>query len=221
MPDPTAAGPAVVRTIGHSTRSFDELVELLRSAGVRRVVDIRTVPRSRHNPQFDRATLPGALAREGLDYRHAPALGGLRRPARDSSNTGWRNASFRGFADYMQTPTFERAIRDLVTEARSTPLALLCAEAVPWRCHRSLVADALLARGVSVLHILGAGSPSPHVRTPFAVVEGEQVRYPPVEVSDHPLESFGDARPPDAPPRASSSGAVRRRRPPAGAAGTE
>ncbi len=187
----TAPSPPIVHTIGHSTRSVEALIDLLRAADVRRVIDLRTIPRSRHNPQFDRATFPDSLAAHGIGYRHAPELGGLRRPARDSANGGWRNASFRGFADYMQTPTFDRAIRDLVEEARATPLAILCAEAVPWRCHRSLVADALDVRGVRVLHIIGGRSPSPHVRTAFAVVDGERLRYPPVPVAAHPLESFG------------------------------
>ncbi|HYM68474.1 MAG TPA: DUF488 domain-containing protein [bacterium] len=166
-------------TIGHSTRTLDELVEALRGFGVQTLVDVRTVPRSRHVPQFNRETLSRTLPRRGIRYRHAPALGGLRRPRADSINTAWRNTSFRGFADYMGTPEFEEAVRALRRLAREEgPVALMCAEAVPWRCHRSLIADALAARRDGVMHIMTPGSARPHALTPWAVVDGTTVTYP-------------------------------------------
>jgi len=150
-------------TIGHSTRTLDDLVAALRSFGVRLLVDIRTVPRSRHTPQFNREALSRRLPRRGIRYRHLPGLGGLRKPRADSTNTAWRNASFRGFADYMETPEFAAALAELRALARDDgPAAIMCAEAVPWRCHRSLVADALVARGDAVLHIMGPEKAHPH-----------------------------------------------------------
>jgi len=166
-------------TIGHSTRTLDELVEVLRSFGVRTLVDIRTLPRSRHTPQFNREALSRRLPRRGIRYRHLPGLGGLRRPRADSTNTAWRNASFRGFADYMETPEFAVALRDLRALAREAgPVAVMCAEAVPWRCHRSVVADALVAQGDEVLHITARAKAHPHPLTPWARVEGGRVSYP-------------------------------------------
>jgi len=166
-------------TIGHSTRTIDEFVDALRSFGVRTLVDIRTVPRSRHVPQFNREDLSRTLPRRGIRYRHLPTLGGLRKPRADSENTAWRNAGFRGFADYMGTPEFEDGLRDLRGLARGAgPVAVMCAEAVPWRCHRSLVADALLARGDRVVHIMQAGQGRPHTLTPWASVRGRRVTYP-------------------------------------------
>ncbi len=166
-------------TIGHSTRALDDLVGALRGFGVRTLVDVRTVPRSRHVPQFNREHLSRVLPRRGIRYRHCPALGGLRRPRPDSSNTAWRNAGFRGFADYMGTPEFAQAVRELRRLARTEgPVALMCAEAVPWRCHRSLIADALTARRDTVVHIMGGGSSRPHEVTPWAKVEGAAVSYP-------------------------------------------
>jgi uncharacterized protein (DUF488 family) len=173
--------PWDVLTIGHSTRSLESFVALLKSAGATGVVDVRTVPRSRHNPQFNRDVLPATLATAQLAYIHIPGLGGLRRPVEDSVNGGWRNASFRGFADYMQTEAFAVALDELVAMAASTTPALMCAEAVPWRCHRSLIADALLARGFAVGHIMGGPSVRAHVLTPFAHIEGPRVWYPPSE----------------------------------------
>jgi uncharacterized protein (DUF488 family) len=164
--------------VGHSTRTLDELVEILRAHGVARVVDVRTIPRSRYNPQFNRDGLSKTLHNRHLSYRHMKALGGLRHARSDSINTGWRNASFRGFADYMQTPTFEEALERLLKLARQKPTAIMCAEAVPWRCHRSLIADALTARGYQVRNILSATSAKPHVLTPMARVHGRQVTYP-------------------------------------------
>jgi 3-methyladenine DNA glycosylase/8-oxoguanine DNA glycosylase len=165
-------------TVGHSTRSLDELVALLRAFDVTMVVDIRTIPRSRHNPQFGREALRPALRSRKLRYFHLPELGGLRRARKDSPNAGWRNASFRGFADHMLTEDFESGLAELRTLASEGRVALMCAEAVPWRCHRSLVADALTVRGARVEHITSKGRASPHRLTAFAEVEGTRVTYP-------------------------------------------
>ena len=167
-----------VFTIGHSTRSIDELVRLLRAHGVRRVIDIRTVPRSRHNPQYSRERLSPALHARRIHYTHLAGLGGLRRARPDSPNTGWRNASFRGYADYMQTSLFRRSLDRAIELARREPVVLMCAEAVPWRCHRSLVADALLARGIESREIASAVRARPHTLTGWARVEGTTVTYP-------------------------------------------
>jgi len=171
--------PPLVLTIGHSTRSLEDFLDLLRAHGVKRLADVRTVPRSRHNPQFNREALPESLGAAGIRYVHMPGLGGLRHARRDSPNTGWRNASFRGYADYMQTPEFAVNLEELVKLAGRGQIAIMCAEAVPWRCHRSLIADALLARGVRVEHILSATRRQPHALTPFAKVHGTSVTYPP------------------------------------------
>lgn len=166
-------------TIGHSTRTLEELVEALKSFGVRMLVDIRTIPRSRRVPHFNKRSLAQTLPRRGLHYRHLKALGGLRRPRPDSVNTAWRNPGFRGFADYLETEEFKGALEELRALARREgPVAIMCAEAVPWRCHRSLVADVLTARGDTVLHIMGPGRASPHTLTPWARVEGQRVWYP-------------------------------------------
>ena len=150
---------------------------------MRTLVDIRTVPRSRRNPQFEQTTLSGTLAAAGLGYVHLSELGGLRHPRRDSPNTGWRNASFRGYADYMLTRDFQAGLDTLLGLAtKRGPIAIMCAEAVPWRCHRSLVADSLLARGVEVAHIVASRQPSPHRLTPMARVQGTQVTYPAADV---------------------------------------
>jgi uncharacterized protein (DUF488 family) len=167
-----------VFTIGHSTRSIEAFIKLLESNGVRRLVDIRAIPKSRRNPQFSTAALAAALRAAGIDYVHLKALGGLRRPRKDSVNLGWRNASFRGYADYMQTPEFEAAIGWAMELGFEEPTALMCAEALPWRCHRSLVADALLARGVEVQEIISSAAPKAHQLTPLARVEGTQITYP-------------------------------------------
>jgi DNA-3-methyladenine glycosylase II len=169
---------AQIYTIGHSTRTLDELIKLLRAVDVRVLADIRTMPRSRHNPQFNGATLRAGLRRRGLLYAPVAALGGLRRAGKDSSNTGWRNASFRGYADYMLTEDFERGLSQLRELTAKGTVALMCAEAVPWRCHRSLVADVLTARGAHVEHIIGASHPSVHRLTPFAKVSRGRVTYP-------------------------------------------
>jgi len=167
-----------IYTIGHSTRPAAELVGLLQGHGVRTLVDVRTIPRSRHNPQFNSDALAATLAAADIGYVHMPGLGGLRRPKPDSINAGWRNLSFRGYADYMQTPAFAAAIDELIGIAGSQPTAIMCAEAVPWRCHRSLVADALLVRGVPTAEIVSATRATPHALTPFARVAGGAITYP-------------------------------------------
>ena len=176
---PAEAKTPVVFTIGHSTRPIDEFIRLLRAHGVQRVIDVRRVPSSRHNPQFDRANLSPALHRARIHYRYLPGLGGLRKAARDSRNTGWRNASFRGYADYMLTAEFAAELDNLLATGRREQVAIMCAEAVPWRCHRSLIADALTARQIPVEHIMGPGKRQPHRLTLFARVEGERITYPP------------------------------------------
>ena len=168
----------VIFTVGHSTRSFDELVEILRAHGIERLVDVRTIPRSRTNPQFNRETLSKALRNRRLSYRHMKSLGGLRKARSDSINTGWHNASFRGFADYMLTPSFGAALERLLKLAEQKPTAIMCAEAVPWRCHRSLIADALTARGYEVRDIMSVTSSKLHILMPMARVYGQQVTYP-------------------------------------------
>jgi len=167
-----------IYTIGHSTRPAEEFLRLLRGHGVRELVDVRTIPRSRHNPQFNSDALAATLAAAAIGYVHMPSLGGLRRPKPDSINAGWRNVSFRGYADYMQTPAFAAAIDELLAVARSQPTAIMCAEAVPWRCHRSLIADALVVRGVPTAEIVTATRAAPHALTPFARVAGIAISYP-------------------------------------------
>jgi len=169
---------ARIYTIGHSTRTFDELVAMLRSFNVSVLADIRTIPRSRHNPQFNRDTLRSALHTPRRRYVHLPELGGLRRAREGSPNTGWRNASFRGFADYMLTQDFEAGLAKLWALTANGPVALMCAEAVPWRCHRSLIADLLTARGARVEHITSAKRSVLHRLTPFAKIEGMHITYP-------------------------------------------
>ncbi|MGA9821248.1 MAG: DUF488 family protein [Desulfobaccales bacterium] len=171
----------LVYTIGHSTRPLEEFIRILLDFGVTLVADVRTVPRSRHNPQFNKETLPQDLGPAGLGYIHLPGLGGLRKTRPDSPNQGWRSPAFRGFADYMQTPEFEAQLSGLLELARNQPTAAMCAEAVPWRCHRSLIADALTVREVRVEHILGLGKSQPHRLTPFARVAGTRLSYPPEE----------------------------------------
>ncbi|MGH9740263.1 MAG: DUF488 family protein [Candidatus Acidiferrales bacterium] len=167
-----------VFTIGHSTRPIDEFIELLQAHGVKQIIDIRTIPKSRHNPQFNSDALAAALHGAKIRYVHIKELGGLRHARKDSVNLGWRNASFRGFADYMQTPEFAAALDRAIELARQRPSALMCAEAVPWRCHRSLVGDALLVRGFRVEDIISAAAPRPHSLTSFARVRGREITYP-------------------------------------------
>jgi uncharacterized protein (DUF488 family) len=165
-------------TIGHSNRPLEQFLKMLTAHGVELLVDVRTVPRSRYNPQFNRDNLPEALQAAGIAYLHMPGLGGLRHTRKDSIQTGWRNLHFRGYADYMQTPEFERHIEELLRLDRERRVAIMCAEAVPWRCHRSLVADALTARGIPVGHIMTATQVNPHKLTSFARIEGTAVTYP-------------------------------------------
>jgi uncharacterized protein (DUF488 family) len=152
---------------------------MLSAHGVKHLVDVRTIPRSRHNPQFNRDTLPEALQTAGIDYTHMKCLGGLRHALPDSPNAGWKNSSFRGFADYMQTPEFHAALEALIQLASEGPAAIMCAEAVPWRCHRSLIADALTVRGIHAEHIMSATKTQAHVLTAFAKTSGTEITYPP------------------------------------------
>ena len=167
-----------VFTIGHSIRPLDELVDLLRTHGVSGVADVRTVPRSRRHPHFTREALERSLPAEGIAYRHYAALGGLRKPRADSANGGWRHEGFRGYADHMQTDEFASAIEELLGYAATHTVAVMCAEAKWWQCHRRLVADALVARGVEVRHILTRRDAPRHELTPFARVDGARVSYP-------------------------------------------
>lgn len=167
-----------VYTIGHSNRSTDEFIAMLQARKIERLVDVRTMPRSRHNPQFNSDALPKSLAKAGIAYEHRKGLGGLRHTTKDSPNQGWHNASFRGYADYMQTDPFAKEIESLAELARQARIAIMCAEAVPWRCHRSLIGDALLVRGFTVLDIMSETNAREHKLTSFAEVEGTRITYP-------------------------------------------
>ena len=169
---------STIYTIGHSTRSIEEFVTLLHTFEIKVLADIRTVPRSRHNPQFGREELPQELSDAGIRYVHLPALGGLRHSPASELNAGWRNASFRSYADYMQTAEFAAGIDELLALATDARTAIMCAEAVPWRCHRSLVGDALLVRGIAVHDIMSATSAPEHQLTKFAAVNGTTITYP-------------------------------------------
>jgi len=168
-----------VFTVGHSTMPIERFIALLQTYGVKRLVDIRSAPRSRHNPQFNDTSLAESLTARQIEYVHIQALGGLRRAHKDSPNTGWRNESFRGYADYMQGEEFRDALETLIRMSRQERAAIMCAEAVPWRCHRSLVADALTVRGIPAVEILSESSYRMHKLTPFAQVEGTRITYPP------------------------------------------
>jgi hypothetical protein len=170
--------PKLVLTIGHSTRDLEVFIGLLQAHAAACVADVRTVPRSRHNPQFNKENLPDALRAAGIAYEHMPGLGGLRHTHADSPNKGWRNASFRGYADYMQTDEFQENLETLIARASKDRVALMCAEAVPWRCHRSLIADALTARSIRVEHILSGVRTQTHTLTPWACVRGKRITYP-------------------------------------------
>jgi uncharacterized protein (DUF488 family) len=173
-----------VLTIGHSTRPIDVFVDLLAANGVTHLMDVRTIPKSRHNPQFNSNALAGSLRDAGIGYTHVPGLGGLRRARPDSANAAWRNPSFRGYADYMQTPAFAEHLAEVIELAKTERVALMCAEAVPWRCHRSLIADALLARGVAVEEIVSETRRAPHKLTPFARLDGTSVTYPAIDAEE-------------------------------------
>jgi len=169
----------ILYTIGHSTRTLEELVDILKAQGVKVLADVRSIPKSRHVPQFNAETLEKELPARGIAYKSMPELGGRRHTRKDSINGGWRNASFRGYADYMQTPKFEAGLERLMKLAAKSPTAIMCAEAVPWRCHRSLIGDALLVRGWTVLDLMGVDKATPHKMTPFAKVNGLEITYPP------------------------------------------
>jgi len=165
-----------IYTIGHSTRTLEELVEILKVYSIERLVDVRTMPRSRHTPQFNAENLANSLKRNGINYFHLDTLGGLRKTSKDSINKGWRNTSFRGYADYMQTEDFKRGLSELM-ELAVVPTAIMCAEAVPWRCHRSLIGDALLVRGIEVIDIFSETKSVPEKLTSFAQTEGLTITY--------------------------------------------
>ena len=169
--------PAVL-TIGHSNRKWKDFLELLRAHRVKRVIDVRSIPRSRHNPQFNRETLSTKLRAARIGYVHLRKLGGLRHARRESPNMGWRNSSFRCFADNMQTSEFDAGLRRLMKLAKQKRTAIMCAEAFPWRCHRSLIADALAVRGIRVNDIMSMKRSQVHSLTPFARVQGHRVTYP-------------------------------------------
>lgn len=173
------ASEPLICTIGHSTHPLDEFVSLLKINEVAHVLDVRTVPRSRQNPQFNKETLPDSLGTAGIKYTHVPGLGGLRHAHKDSINGAWRNASFRGYADYMQTPEFAMNVQNVMELAAYERCALMCAEAVPWRCHRSLIADALILRGMRVEDIISANGRKLHLMTPWARTDGLKISYPP------------------------------------------
>jgi uncharacterized protein (DUF488 family) len=182
----------VIMTVGHSTHTLEEFIHLLQAHGARCVVDVRTVPRSRHNPQFNKASLPRSLKKVGLDYVHLPGLGGRRHAKADSPNVGWRNASFRGYADYMQTAEFAQSLDELVQLAKQKRIVLMCAEAVPWRCHRSLIADALLVRGIRTEDITSPTRRHVHTLTPFAKLNGTRITYPVERSPGIAMKSFID-----------------------------
>jgi len=180
-----------VLTIGHSTRPIDEFIKLLSAHSVTQLVDVRTVPKSRHNPQFNSDALPASLASAGIGYGHASGLGGFRPTSADSPNVGWRNLSFRGYADYMQGADFADNLFALIELARSDRVALMCAEALPWRCHRSLIADALLVHGVASCEIVSTKLLQPHRLTSFAEVRGVAITYPASDTPEAASRSGG------------------------------
>jgi len=165
-------------TIGHGTKSIGEFIALLKAYQIQRVVDVRSIPRSRHNPQFNKEVLPQSLKKAHIGYIHIKGLGGLRHAKKDSANIAWRNASFRGFADYMLTEDFRKSIERLIKLAKQKKIAVMCAETLPWRCHRSLMADALKVRGIQIKHIMSQKTCNKHILTPWAKVDGIQITYP-------------------------------------------
>ncbi len=171
------ATPSIL-TVRHSTRTLEDLIRLLKAHGVKLVVDVRTIPRSKRNPQFNQESLPSSLRTSGIDYVHLKELGGLRHPKVDSENRAWRNLSFRGFADYMQTAEFEAGLERLIILSQERTTAIMCAEELPWRCHRSLIADALTVRGIPAEHIMAEKARTKHVMTKWARMEGMKITYP-------------------------------------------
>jgi uncharacterized protein (DUF488 family) len=191
---PGTPDPKPVFTIGHSTRSIEEFVGLLQTHGIEQVADIRTIPKSRRVPHFNGDALERALADAGIGYVHLKELGGLRHPRKESPNTGWRNESFRGYADYMQTPAFAAALVRLVEISRARTTAIMCAEAVPWRCHRSLVADALtVGMKLPVLHIMSATQAARHIPTNFLRIVNGAITYPPEDAQEQLELDLGEA----------------------------
>lgn len=173
-----AAMKSVIFTIGHSVRSIEEFVAMLRAFDVTQIIDVRSVPKSRHNPQYEKNLLATSLRNRHINYAHYNDLGGLRYARKDSTNTGWRNASFRGYADYMQTDSFAEALKKLTKKASTHTTAIMCAEAVPWRCHRSMIADALVHKGFEVRHIMSKTTANKHTRTSFAKIRKGKITYP-------------------------------------------
>jgi uncharacterized protein (DUF488 family) len=187
------APETVVLTIGHSTRTLEEFVQLIEVYGLTLVVDVRTVPRSRHNPHFNKETLPTSLKHYGVRYIHMPEIGGLRHPKHESVNTAWKNSGFRGYADYMQTQEFTNSLLKIVALARENRLVLMCSEALPWRCHRNLISDALVVRHIKVEHIISKDGVIDHELNSLAQVEGTKITYPlfTKETSQRTLGDFG------------------------------
>lgn len=190
--------------MGHSNRPFPDFLRMLQEHGVRLLVDVRRHPGSRTVPWANGDAMRAALAGHGIAYLHAPALGGRRKPMAGSRNTAWRNEQFRGYADHMASAEFQSAIESLLAKARAAPVAVMCSEAVPWRCHRSLLADALVARGAEVVQATAPGKSGPHKVTPFARVHGIEVTYPgetPLDVGGAGVTSPGprNARNPGTP----------------------
>jgi uncharacterized protein (DUF488 family) len=172
----------IIYTIGHSTHPIDEFIRILNAFEIEKVIDVRTIPKSRHNPQFNEEELRNELHKQGIEYVRLEGLGGLRHTTKASINTAWKNASFRGYADYMQTPEFTGALEELINLAKEKRVAIMCAEAVPWRCHRSLIGDALLIRNIKVEDIFNENDSKPHLLTGWAKVDGNKITYPaPVE----------------------------------------
>jgi uncharacterized protein (DUF488 family) len=176
--EPSPASPVSIWTIGHSTRTAEEFVALLRAHAIVQIADVRTVPKSRRSPHFSSEALAAQLPASDIGYRHFAALGGLRKPRPDSVNGGWQHESFRGYADYMETPAFQTGLDDLLLYARTGSTAVMCAEAVWWQCHRRLIADALTVRGIAVRHIMAITRAEPHALTPFARLSDGRVTYP-------------------------------------------
>jgi uncharacterized protein (DUF488 family) len=167
-----------VYTIGHSTRTIDEFIKILKPYNIETVVDVRTIAASRHNPQYNEEDLCKSLSRKGIGYIHCKGLGGLRHTTKASINTAWENSSFRGYADYMQTPQFQENLNRLIDIIKDKPTVIMCAETLPWRCHRSLIGDALLVLNIEVIDIINEKTSKPHLLTSFAKVKGNRIVYP-------------------------------------------
>jgi uncharacterized protein (DUF488 family) len=190
------AKSGTIYTVGHSTHTFGELVEMVKAHGVQAIADVRSIPRSRRVPQFNADALTADLPQAGIEYLPFKILGGRRRTSKHSINGAWRNASFRGYADYMQTDAFAEGLELLMEAALQRTIAMMCAEAVPWRCHRSMIGDALVVRGWRVLDIFSPTKATAHQLTRFAHVQGDQITYPPEPVEpDAPLFAQDQAIP--------------------------